>query len=103
MRQETKCPHCGARERGDYIPGVNMLWWECGNNEDLIERGTLYPDQCRIRHLEARYTNLQSAWIGMKVELIFLAHSKPEIEAEMIEIIHRWEDEAIFIPGKDQL
>jgi hypothetical protein len=101
MREETKCPHCGAEERGDYIPGVNTLWWECGNNEYLIEREGAYPDECRIRELEDRCAKLQSAWIGMKTELVFLAHSEPEIEVEMIDIIHHWEDNAIFIPGKN--
>ena len=97
MREETKFTRCGAEEQGDYIPGVNVLRWECGNWED----NTLMVEPCYIRRLEGRYTKLQSAWIGMKVELIFLAHSEPEIEGEMIEIIHRWEDDAIFIPGKD--
>jgi hypothetical protein len=99
MSDITKCPNCGAEERGDHIPGVNVLRWECGNWED----NTLMVEPCLVRRREARYTKLQSAWIGMKTELMFLAHSDPKNEAEMIEIIHRWEDEAIFIPGKDQL
>jgi hypothetical protein len=93
MSEETKCPHCGAEERGDYIPGVNTLWWECGNNEYLIERGTLYPDQCRIRHLEARYTKLQSAWIGLTTELR-LRDSVGFEEGDVPAVISRWEDEA---------
>ena len=94
---ETVCPICGAEEHGEYISGVTSLRWECGN----WECNTLQVEPCRIRQLEARYTKLQSAWIGMKTELMFLA-SDSENEAEMIEIIHRWEDEAIYIPGKER-
>jgi hypothetical protein len=37
----------------------------------------------------------------MKTELIFLT-SDSKNETEMIEVIHRWEDEAFFIPGKER-
>lgn len=93
MREETKCPHCGAKERGDYIPGVNMLWWECGNNEDLIERGSLYPDQCRIRAMDNKYGKLYCAWIGLTTELHLCDNGDFE-EGDVSAIISRWEAEA---------
>jgi len=93
MSEETKCPHCGAEERGDYIPGVNMLWWECGNNEDLIERGTLYPDQCRLRASDNKYWKLRHAWTGLTTEL-HLSDDGDLKEGDIAAIISRWEDEA---------
>lgn len=93
MPKETKCPNCGADRRWDYMRGVNKLRWECGNNEDLIESGDTYPDECRIRKLEDRYTKLQSAWIGLTTELHLRASVGFDNADEVSDVIHRWEDE----------
>lgn len=64
------CPICGAGPRGDYIFGVNLQWWECNNNEDLLEHPKLRPDLCRIRELERLVKQHQTAWVKTRSGLL---------------------------------
>jgi hypothetical protein len=96
---KTTCPHCGAKEHGAYIPDVTSLRWECGS----WEINEIATDECRIRRLQDEFSTLQSAWVGMGTALALFDYSDSKEETEIMKIIGHWEDDTVFIPGKDEL
>ena len=59
----TKCPKCGApiNERQNTTRSLGWITWRCGSHRETEDSPFVQCPECRIRELEARVAELESA------------------------------------------